>query len=229
MNNFEEKNIAEEMNVEIVNPETSAQADEIAVPTPDATIMDQDSQEAYRQFIERLTVHFVIVDITDASRQAFVQAVEQLKRLKSDVAAKREHTMMLGMKIRDKVRSLVDTGSIKIDEDEFNKSDVSVHQYAKVLDDITAEINRDINLYESVLQKNNGETFSVIGSQEKDFPAFIIERTRFVKKYVKDVSKDLAISFSRFCFGFQSQMKRVEYVEYVVLQTPKSSNQESIS
>ncbi len=229
MNNFEEKNTVEDMNVEIVNPETSSQVDEIAASAGDTTVIDQDSKEAYKQFIERLTVQFVIVDIPDVSRQAFIQAVEQLKRLKSDVAIKKEHTMMLGMKIRDKVRSLVDTGSIKIDEDEFNRSDVSVHQYAKVLDDITAEIDRDINLYESVLQKNNGETFSVIGSQEKDFPAFIVERTRFVKKYVKDVSKDLAISFSRFCFGFQSQMKRVEYVEFIVSQKPKTNNQELIS
>lgn len=226
MNIFEEKNQLEEtVNSDVVTP-VDESAVSLEAKNTETLSLDRDKEEAYKAFLEKMTIHFVVSEISDASRAAFVQALDQLKKLKEDVVIKKERTIAMGEQIRDKVRSLVDTGSIKIDEDEFSKSDVSVHQYTKVLDDITAEIDRDISFYVSILQKNIGDTFSVIGSLEEEFPELITERTKFIKKYIKDVSKDLAVSFSRFCFGFQSQMKRVEYVEFIVTRSPKMNRQE---
>jgi len=118
--------------------------------------------------------------------------------------------------IKDKVASLVTSGKVQIHQDEYKKSEESVTQYAGLLDNIMVEIDSEISYFGLFLGEELPGQVVAWMSEPDDFIAYIKEKVRFIKKYVKSIRKDLNISFSRYNFGFQAQIKRILQVEVYV-------------
>lgn len=178
------------------------------------------SAEDYQKFLDGLAqANKKIISVTplDAHDRNLVQEVVAcLLELKNEVLAKRQESLRQSNFIKEKVNVLITSGKVQIHQDEYKKSEESVVQYAGLLDNIVAEIDSEIN-YFNLFTGNDLPGQVVAWAKEPDtFVEYIREKIRFIKKYVKSIRKDLNVSFSRYNFGFQAQIKRVLQVEAYV-------------
>ncbi len=140
------------------------------------------------------------------------EALALLEELKKEVIAKKEEALGKSAVIKARVDDLVTSGKVQINRDEYAKSEESVQQYAGLLDNIVTEIsNEEARLTEFL---NPAIEFTVVAFYESDdFVACVEEKVNIVRKYVRNIKKDLNVSFSRYSFGFEAQMKRILHVE----------------
>ena len=136
-----------------------------------------------------------------------------LSQLGDEVLLKRDEAVKQSQDIKAKVGLLVESGKVHINQDEYHKSEESVIQYAGLLENIVNEITGEIAFF-GLFATNSAPKHVVVWNEDPDnFLEFIKVKVRFIKKYVKSIRKDLNISFSRYNFGFQAQIKRILQVE----------------
>jgi hypothetical protein len=178
------------------------------------------SPEEYEKFLESLTkANKKIIPVKPLS-MSDVALVEEvlvcLVELKGEVLQKRDESVRQSQFIKDKVSTLVVSGKVQIHQDEYKKSEESVLQYAGLLDNIVTEIDSEISYFSLFIAKEMPGSVVAWMSEPDDFIVYIKEKVKFIKKYVKSIRKDLNISFSRYNFGFQAQIKRILQVEAYV-------------
>jgi hypothetical protein len=141
-----------------------------------------------------------------------------LTQLQAEVLVKRDAALQHSTLIKDKVQALIASGKVRINQDEYVQSEESVNQYAGLLDNIVNEVENEMNFFRRFTA--NAMPTQVVAwlHEPDDFNEFIKAKVKFVKKYVKSIKKDLNVSFSRYNFGFQSQISRITYVEKYVSQ-----------
>ncbi len=178
------------------------------------------STEEYQQFLDNLSkANKKIIKVTplEVVEQRLVEDVLLcLSELKNEVLQKRDEAMRQSKFIKDKVESLVTSGKVQIHQDEYKKSEESVIQYAGLLDNIVHEIESEINYFSLFISEELPGQVVAWATEPDDFAFYIREKVRFIKKYAKSIRKDLNISFSRYNFGFQAQIKRILQVEAYV-------------
>lgn len=178
------------------------------------------SAEEYQQFLDGLTkANKKIIKVTplDLADSRLVEDVLLcLVELQNEVLLKRDESMRQSQFIKDKVESLVTSGKVQIHQDEYKKSEESVIQYAGLLDNIVHEIASEINYFGLFISAELPGQVVAWATEPDDFVVYIREKVRFIKKYAKSIRKDLNISFSRYNFGFQAQIKRILQVEAYV-------------
>lgn len=178
------------------------------------------STEEYQKFLDNLTktnkkiIKVTPLDLTE--RRLIEDVLLCLTELKNEVLQKRDESMRQGQFIKDKVESLITSGKVQIHLDEYKKSEESVIQYAGLLDNIVNEIESEINYFCLFISEDLPGQVVAWATEPDDFGTYIKEKVRFIKKYAKSIRKDLNISFSRYNFGFQAQIKRILQVEAYV-------------
>lgn len=175
------------------------------------------STEEYQHFLDNLTKAnkkiILVKPLTVGDKRLVEDVLLCLIELKNDVLQKRDEAMRQSLFIKEKVGTLVTSGKVQIHQDEYRKSEESVTQYAGLLDNIIIEIDSEINYFGLFMGNDLPGQVVAWMSEPDDFFIYIKEKVRFIKKYVKSIRKDLNISFSRYNFGFQAQIKRILQVE----------------
>lgn len=175
------------------------------------------SAEEYQQFLDSLVAMnkkiIAVKPLETAEGLLVKEVIHCLSDLKSEVLQKRDEALRQSLFIKEKVNLLVNSGKVQIQQDEYRKSEESVNQYAGLLDNIVAEIDSEVNFFQLFLSESLPAQVVAWASEPDDFFAYVKEKTKFIKKYVKSIRKDLNVSFSRYNFGFQAQIKRILHVE----------------
>lgn len=221
MMEFENKDIAPVLpeTQNLVAPEEAPEAQELLVE--DSLELNRQrktlSAEEYQQFLENLAkANKKIIQVKaleSVDKHLIEEVLVCLAELKNEVLHKRDEAMRQSVFIKEKVGSLVTSSKVQIHQDEYKKSEESVTQYAGLLDNIVAEIDSEINYFGLFIGEELPGQVVAWAPEPDDFITYIREKVRFIKKYVKSIRKDLNISFSRYNFGFQAQIKRILQVE----------------
>lgn len=174
------------------------------------------SEEEWQVFVAGLAQNNkkVIPVVALGTHQVLVNEILQsLSHLGDEVLLKRDEAVKQSQAIKAKVGLLVESGKVHINQDEYHKSEESVIQYAGLLENIVNEITGEIAFFGLFVSDKAPRHVVVWNEDPDDFIEFIKAKVRFIKKYVKSIRKDLNISFSRYNFGFQAQIKRILQVE----------------
>lgn len=174
------------------------------------------SEEEWQTFVAGLAQNNkkVIPVVALGSNQLLVNEILQsLSQLGDEVLLKRDEAVKQSQAIKAKVAQLVESGKVHINQDEYHKSEESVIQYAGLLENIVNEITGEIAFFGLFASDKSPKHVVVWKEDPEDFVEFIKAKVRFIKKYIKSIRKDLNISFSRYNFGFQAQIKRILQVE----------------
>jgi hypothetical protein len=155
-------------------------------------------------------------ELTQDLREKLSFAVQALAELKVEIESKKTGALEKKNFIKDKIASLRDSGKVNIDENEFKKSEGSVEHFVQLLDKMMHEVDNDGAFYVSLLSDKQPETMYAFNFEPDDFQKLITRRIQSIKKYVKDAKRDLSISYSRYCFGFETQIRQITYVEHVL-------------
>jgi len=82
------------------------------------------------------------------------------------------------------------------------------------------EVADDSAFYTSLLSQKPPENVFVLKFESDDFGVYLDKRLWTVKRYVKSAKRDLSVSFSRYCYGFDSQINHLSYIEQAIKNIP---------
>lgn len=169
--------------------------------------------------LETLKEYLKQVDVTSiapATRLKFQEAVDALIALKEEIVEKKQGALDKKDFIKSKINDLKISGKVNIDDQEFGKSESSVHEFVRLLDTMVTEVERDITYYLSLLSDTPPAQIFAFKFESDLYEDHIKNKTQSIKKYVKTAKRDLSISYSRYCFGFDAQIRQITYVEQVL-------------
>lgn len=207
-----------DLGTEIEGFETTAQ---LVEPNEHSAKNDADIAEKIMQ------EHFKKVSvgtISDVQRARLQYAIDLLITLKDEVLEKKRGALEKKECIKDKISHLKESGKVNIDEEEFRKTETSVAEFVGLLDKMIDEINRDVIFYQSLLSDNPPSHVFAYKDESDDFGDQLENRISSIKKYAKNAKRDLAISYSRYCFGFDAQIRQISYVEVVLQRAEEKAN-----
>ncbi len=208
--------------------EGNLQSDALQVEQPSNDLpmseMDLSAEErqAFEQQIELYKKKIVCTKLTDELTHRFNDAAVLLITLDAEVTSKQEQALEKNGYIKGIVQQLMQDGYIQVNEQEFKRSEESVQKYVDLLNDVRNEIHQEMQRIALMQTAEEGKEFAVWKTAPDEYPVYVEQRIKQLKHYIKSVRRDLNISYSRYCFGFESQMRRIEaiqrYVEQVVKQ-----------
>jgi hypothetical protein len=169
-------------------------------------------QELYDQLFKKVTVS----EISGAVRQQLDEIVALINSLKDEIQLKRGGALEKKALMQEKLAALKQSGKFKINEGEFERFYHGVDEYIKLLDNMLQEVDRDLAFYQSYASTTPPEYITVERTAPDSLEEILQLRFKMVRKNVKNAKHDLAISYSRYCFGFESQMRQILYVESIV-------------
>jgi hypothetical protein len=175
------------------------------------------SPEQYEQLLSKLNnEHKKVISvgtISDSEKVFIRDITNMLHVLRGEVEAKKEGAIKQSFFIKAKVQELINSGKVQIHEDEYKRSEESVIQYAGLLDNIIVEIDNELNFFGLFLADQTPSQIVVWMNEPDSFHEYLLGKISFIKKYIKNIRKDLNVSFSRYTFGFQAQIQRILQVE----------------
>ncbi len=193
----------------------------------DAPKTAEEREQMMQKFMQENLKKIMVTDLDATQRAKIEEAVQALSALRDEILEKRSGALEKKNIIRDKVAFLQASGKVNINDDEFKKSDKSVDEFVTLLDKMISEVERDIAFFNSLLDdKNRPEHILAFNFESDDFADHVANRVSGVKKYVKSAKRDLAVSYSRYCFGFDAQIRQISYVEYVLKHMKKDDSAE---
>lgn len=204
-----------------------ADAEESSV-SPELVNTQADWQQIEVEFMEKFMKENLkqvpVGDISAPNRAKLSDALNLLIRLKAEVVAKKVGLLEKEDFIKSMVAKLKASDKVNIDEDEFNKTEKSVMNFAQLLDEMIAEIDADVLFYTKLLSDTPPTHVMAYKEESDDFKDHLEARITSIKKYAKNAKRDLAVSYSRYCFGFDVQMRQIAYVEHVLKHAAKSAD-----
>lgn len=180
------------------NPEITSQA-----------LSDADKQAFLNTYFKQLTVG----EISHEIKQRTNDTIQTLQSLQKEIALRKQGTIAQGDVVKQKLEQLERSGKVNIDKREFESLEKGVKEFVSLLDKMIDEVQADINFYESLLSSTPPEKVLVLKNESDNFDEHLLKKIASAKKYVKNAKRDLIVSYSRYCFGFDVKMRQISYVE----------------
>ena len=191
---------------------------EVTPIAADVQITDHDDVAMTRQKLyDEVTHQINTTPLHGELKLQLVRAVESLHGLKQEIENKKIGALEKRQLIREKVTALCDSGKVNVDQSEFDKSDVSVHEFVGLLERMIDEVDSDYQFYKMLVSDTPPATMLVFKVEHGTFEEVVVQRIEMIKRYVKTAKRDLAVSYSRYCYGFEAQIRQILFVEQVLI------------
>lgn len=164
-------------------------------------------------------------------QQQVEKALVLLADLRLMITEKREQIIKKRAGIDDKIESLPEPMREMLNTGEYARAGESVAQFVELLDKMIDEIDHDVKAYQLLLHHGYSSDFlsSAKGMDEDGDDAsdgllvrgseamaeVLLHRITAMKRYAKVAHRDLSISYSRYSFGFDEQLKQLDYLHYL--------------
>jgi len=141
--------------------------------------------------------------------------IEELVLMRLDIFNKKVEIVTKQTVIKEKITLLAESKKVRIDKAEFERSEKSAHSYTKLLDGIINELSGEIAYYNVFVSDDAPPIDKIpVPLQAPDrIEDYLEVQMNGIKRYLKNVKRDIAISFSRYTYGFDEQLKHLTYVE----------------
>ena len=139
--------------------------------------------------------------------------MRDFESLKNEVLKKKVLAREKSLLIKSKVDYLLESGKVNVDKTEYEKSEVSVEKYTELLTHIVGEIDHETAYFQQFIAEEQPQNIVVPKDFEGDFQVFFKKKVKHARKYAKNIRKDLNVSYSRYCFGFDAQLRRISFIE----------------
>lgn len=206
--------------VEMVND--SSEAEHILEKT--AHEQQNMTPEQQEEFLKTITKEVILEPLAPALRASFIAALEEMLDLHKEIAEKMQSATHQNQTIKDRITALAEAKQVTINQDHYSHFDQSITTYVQLLGDIGNEIGREIASLARYADLTEPTTIRLLKTEPiSSGVVFITEKTKWMKRHVKTVRKDLLVSFSRYRFGFESQIKQVEALEHMLQHVARGS------
>jgi len=193
--------MADEKNLKTIEPEKLS------------TEEQQKRQEVFvKEFMEKNTKELAIPALLDSYKKEVYLIVNELDKIKKEVEGKTESFVGLYKTIEQKLHDLSSGGHVEIKEDDYKKSKEIFIKYENFLNQILGEVLGELGFYSSLITVKPVEKIRVLKDVPDDANLYLTEKLKSTKKYIKNMLKDLRMSYSRYFVGFEEQIRKLDYM-----------------
>lgn len=201
------QNIAQEIESSVVDDTAHA------TPKEEPVVIDPATQK-----------YLYINPVDQAMKERLKKVVEELVVVRLDIFNKKVEIVTKRELIKEKIKFLNESKQIRIDKTEFEKTEKSAQDYIRLLDGIIHELSGEIGYYNVFASDEKPPVDKVVvplKSPDK-IEDYLELQMNGIRRYLKTVKRDINISFSRYTFGFDEQLKHLSFVESYVKASMKS-------
>lgn len=156
-------------------------------------------------------------------KERLKKVVEELVTVRLDIFNKKVEIVTKREIIKEKIKFLDESKQVRIDKAEFEKTEKSTQDYIRLLDGIIHELSGEIGYYNVFISDEKPPVDKVVvplKSPDK-IEDYLELQMNGIRRYLKTVKRDITISFSRYTFGFDEQLKHLTFVESYVKSNTK--------
>ena len=166
-----------------------------------------------KEFLDKNTEDLAVSSIPESLKKNIGLFVSDLKSIESEISQKVNTFIVKYSTIDDKIKILVKHKIIKVDDSEIHNSRAAFLKYRDSLIDIKNELNNDIKFFEDLISSNPPKFIKVLKGNKKDFLSYLQDKLKESKRYLKRVTKDVRISYSRYILALDNQLHKLLYLE----------------
>ncbi len=189
-------------------------------------VLEHAVQQEDQKPIEKIQV--MIHPVPAAVSAQFEVMLAELREMQQEIEEKERLAHEKNNSIAGRIHILIDTYKVEINKSHYEHFVRSIATYMQLLRDMHREFAEEIMLCSFVKNVQAPMLYDLpINTELETYKWFLghdalteVEKERLVagkiqhvKRYIKTVKKDLRVSFSRYLFGFDAQMKQVERIE----------------
>ncbi len=189
-------------------------------------VVHQAVQQDDQEVVEKIQV--MIHPVPAAVSAQFEVMLAELREMQQEIEEKERLAHEKNNSIAGRIHVLIDTYKVEINKSHYEHFVRSIATYMQLLRDMHREFAEEIMLCSFVKNVQAPMLYDLpINTELETYKWFLghdalteVEKERLVlgkiqhvKRYIKTVKKDLRVSFSRYLFGFDAQMKQVERIE----------------
>jgi hypothetical protein len=179
-------------------------------------------QKEFEEFLAEKKLHLIMPEKLSIHEKATVaQVTESLLNLKKDVDEKKEFIEKNIKAINEKVEMLTKSNKVKINHKEREQAKENVSRYSMILDNIAMEIIQELSFFAGILSETPPKAFVVPISFPNSFIVYLVFRIKGGQRYVKNIVKNITVSFSRYRYSFEEQLKRLDVMQHYISEQPK--------
>ena len=189
------------------------QAEAAANPDQEVNAAEATAQEFFKKVEEKNGKILPFDPLPRNEAAQLEQALLELEVLRNQLLEKITASQAHNDTIKGRVEALVEAKKIQINNDHYTHFDQSITTYISLLGNISQELEAELKLFVPYTLPTPPPVIMVHKDDTDDVRQYIQQKIRWIKRHVKTINKDLTVSYSRYSFGFDSQMKQLDMIE----------------
>ncbi|MBD3272826.1 hypothetical protein GF385_00545 [Candidatus Dependentiae bacterium] len=174
--------------------------------------LKQKQEQLLKEFMEKNTKELEVPALSVEFKKEAEKIISELEKAKREIEEKRDSFVQQYKTVEDKLQNLTKEGQIKLNEEDFKKSQASFLKYEKSLEQVLGELTGDITFYSNLIAEKPLKTIKVFKNATDDALLYLDQKLRSTKKHVKKLLKDVRVSYSRYFVGLQEQIRKLDYL-----------------
>lgn len=174
-----------------------------------------DDNKLAKQIDPSVQKYLFITPVSQELKQKLNKTIADLESVKNDILKKKDELVDKKDKINQQIAALNDSKKIKIDKSEIGPMLDQSEKYTILLDSIVYELAYEVAYYKLFAsdEKPDIEKIVVPINAPDSLEEYLEIQIMGIKKHLKNIKRDVAISFSRYIFGFEGQLRHLSYIE----------------
>ena len=152
-------------------------------------------------------------EITNELQSKIEYVIKELELLRKETSEKKSFIEEQMKIVDDKITGLIKEKKIKVNEAERTQSEQNIKHYIRLLDGVTQEIDHELSYFAQFLKQEKPTLVVVPKDAPEDFGVYIEDKAKWSRRYAKNIRKSTTISFSRYKFSFEEQLKKLNYMK----------------
>lgn len=174
-------------------------------------LQHEDVQTAPQEPVKLKAIDFSVV--SDQAIADLHIAISKLAAVKQDLEHRMVETVTKNESIKKRLEALEASGVIQIDHEQSKQFEQSIKTYLGLLYNITLELNEEINFFNPFFAQPRPAMVQVPEVITVDAQAFVRMSAEGMRRHAKTVSKGMLVSYSRYGFSLDSQIKQLNILE----------------
>ena len=174
--------------------------------------LKQKQEQFLKEFMDKNTKELKVTSISTEFKKEVARIIPELEKTQKEIEEKKQSFVKQYKTVEDKLDILTKEGQIKLNDKDFQKSRDSFKRYEDSLNQVLGEIIADITFYSNLIGENPPQTIKVFKNSTDDAAIYLIAKLKVTQKNIKNITKDVRVSYSRYFVGLEEQVRKLDYL-----------------
>lgn len=174
---------------------------------------DNTDNEEANKLREEFQTTPALIENNPAITAELYESFSELLDLYTEIEGKRNQLLDVNLALKNKLQALKEVNKIVINEEVFDSNEASINRYVQLIEELIKEVREEVELFAMLIQAKKTYLVHASATPLQNPFEIVINKIKSAKRYIKNVRRDINVSYSRYSFGLNAQMKQISYFE----------------